>query len=92
MVTDHLRIWTGALGIVCQITLDKAQFTLDTRYPFKVVLLTTPIIRKFLMFFDQLHLEQLNPFGTQDRLNVVPIRNNIPQDNRAPLSLFGWSP
>ncbi|HNV71120.1 MAG TPA: Tad domain-containing protein, partial [Candidatus Ozemobacteraceae bacterium] len=79
----------GLLGIVCQITYEKRVYTLDQQIPFKVVLPVTPVLRKFVLFLDQLHLEQEMAIGDQDAINIMPIRRNYVRDNSVPLTLFG---
>lgn len=80
----------GVLSILCGARAFDRQFSLEVRFPFQVVLVTTPLLRRFILFFDQFHLEQTSPFGHHDQINTVAIRSNLPQRNRTPLTLYGW--
>lgn len=81
----------GNLIISCNISLQKRDYSLETAYPFKVVMTTTPVLRSFVLFFDQLHLEQSEPFGSRDKINIIPIRNNFAPPYQSPVSLYGWA-
>lgn len=80
----------GQLVILCEINYGGRDYSLEVRQPFKVVMTATPILRKFILFFDQLHLEQTEPCGVRDKINTIPIRNNRAPAQYAPLTLYGW--
>ncbi|PKL49452.1 MAG: hypothetical protein CVV42_05555 [Candidatus Riflebacteria bacterium HGW-Riflebacteria-2] len=80
----------GHLAILCEISYDNRDYCLEVRQPFKVVMTATPVLRKFVLFFDQLHLEQTEPFGVRDKINTIPIRNNRAPAQYSPLTLYGW--
>ncbi len=80
----------GRLAILCEISYGDRNYGLEVRQPFKVVMTATPVLRKFVLFFDQLHLDQTEPFGVRDKINTIPIRNNRAPAQNSPLTLYGW--
>ncbi len=71
----------GFLSVTCSITFNKRPYTMSVQYPFSVVMRLTPILREFVLFCDQIHLEQQHFCGAQDKLNIVFTKESIhPKD------------
>ncbi len=63
--------YSADLEIESKLSLENKVYSLKVSYPFKMVMLLSPLIREFLLFCDQLHLEQSAPFGSADKINIV---------------------
>lgn len=46
-------------------------YQLRVRYPAQLVMYMTPLLKEFVLFFDRLNLEQPEPFGAKDNLNIL---------------------
>jgi hypothetical protein len=62
------------LSISCGIELNDKKYRLKVEYPFKLVSLALPLLREFVFFADQLHLEQSDAFEN-DKINLVGIKD-----------------
>jgi hypothetical protein len=63
--------YQGKLQITCRITLLKRKYFMTIKYPFKLVMVLTPVLRDFVLYVDQLHLEQTENIGDGDQLNLL---------------------
>jgi hypothetical protein len=66
--------YVSHLTISCGIELNNKKHWLKVKYPFKMVSLTLPLIREFVFFADQIHLEQPDAFEN-DKINLVKIKD-----------------
>ncbi len=71
----------GMIRITCTCEYFKRTYTLDVEYPYKVVMRLVPILREFLLFADKMHLEQTQPIGPGDGINILFTRQG---DNPVP--------
>ncbi|MFZ2956611.1 MAG: hypothetical protein WA705_06950 [Candidatus Ozemobacteraceae bacterium] len=74
--TQKGREKRGFFAISCTIEFQKRRYTLAVRHPFRVVYRLQPMLREFVLFFDQIHLEQRTPFAADDRLNILYLKDN----------------
>ena len=72
----------GAIRITCTCEYFKRTYTLNVEYPYKVVMRLMPILREFLLFADKMHLEQVQPIGPGDGINILFTRQG---DNPVPV-------
>ncbi|MBF0543610.1 MAG: hypothetical protein HQM08_04215 [Candidatus Riflebacteria bacterium] len=72
---------SGYLSIDCIAEFQKKKYDLTVRYPFKVVYVMTPVLKEFVLFCDQIHLEQKTPYPPEDKLNLLPIADGNLQEN-----------
>ncbi|MBI3037815.1 hypothetical protein HYY75_02010 [bacterium] len=81
----------GDLTIRCTIKFNKHKYSLTVKHLFKVVMRLTPMLREFILFCDQFHLEQKSPFGSQDLVNILEMKNGMVPPARYPwvLDSFG---
>jgi hypothetical protein len=62
----------GILRITCSANVGPTKrYTVNWFMPFKVVMCLNPLLKDFVMYFDQVSLEQALPYGTVDKLNIL---------------------
>jgi hypothetical protein len=83
----------GFISITCSIRFMLREYTLFAQYPFVTTMNLTPVLREFILFFDQLHLEQRRPFGREDKVNIVFTKDSQhPRDVPAEFSAYSGQP
>lgn len=68
--------YESTLQVVCALVLEGRKFELKVQYPFRVVATLLPMVREFVFFADQLHLEQRSAFPPDDKINIVKIKGS----------------
>lgn len=61
----------GYLEISGRVFLSDRIYGMKKRIPLKLVMVLSPLLKEFVLYCDQLHLEQLEPFGAKDRINIL---------------------
>ena len=67
----------GLIKITCQCEFNKRLYKLEVCYPFSIVFRMTPVIKDFMLFIDNLWVEQkaFQQSVTNDKLNIVQVEN-----------------
>ncbi|MEW6709243.1 MAG: hypothetical protein AB1403_05405 [Candidatus Riflebacteria bacterium] len=71
---DHQSEKKGQMVVTCVVEFLKRQYELEVKIPFKTVFTLTPMLRQFVLFADQIHLEQREAIGDGDRINVISVK------------------
>lgn len=74
----------GCVAVTCRLTLRGRSFRLEERVPFKVVARLTPVLREFILFCDQMHLEQGSIAGDADGINILQVQDGEHPDALTP--------
>lgn len=67
----------GAVYLRCSATVQGRYYALSAKIPISVVMRLSPLLREFILFCDQIHLEQVKPFGREDMLNIVFTKDGV---------------
>lgn len=75
----------GGLSLECSALIRGRKYSMNMGFGVKMVGYLVPLLREFILFCDQLHLEQSSPFGEPDKLNILfTRRSDTPTDSDNP--------
>lgn len=82
----------GFLVITCSAEFQKRKYTMTVRHPFRVVYRMVPMLREFVWFFDQIHLEQRTPYPPDDKINTLYLKAGLIEGRGNPWGLMADPP
>ncbi len=73
----------GRFRIRCEIELDGSGFETIVHFREKTVMAVSPLLREFVFYSDQISLEQPEPAGPRDMLNVIRVKGSKAMDGKS---------